>query len=71
MKTRTPTNNLKNLRRARVIKALEVKVRRTDKELIANKPSLTTAGEVKEYREQLHYRISVLKEIQHAKGGSI
>lgn len=67
-KTRTPANNRKNHRRARVIKALEIKLKLGDKEMMLNSKSTLTP---KEYRTQLTAHVEHLKTIQTAKGGTL
>ncbi len=66
-KTRTPGNNVKNFRRARVIKMVEAKLDLKDGELLKLKPG----ADVKEYRAQLTAHLAHLRTIQTAKGGSL
>ncbi len=67
MKTRTPANNRKNNRRARVIKMVEKKIALKDSEL----SQLKLGVDVKEYRAELTAHLAHLKAIQQAKGGTL
>ncbi len=73
MKTRTPIKNKKSIRRLRVIKKLEARLKLGDKELASTakrfKNSQAEASEVKAYRSDLEQHLKSLREIQNKKGG--
>lgn len=69
MKTRNSANNIRNFRRARAIKRLELKLQLGDVALVAQ--AAQAQPDAKAYRARLTDELERTKKIQTLKGGSL